>query len=161
MAITTEEVIGAGGLVLPGDYVDILVVYDILFPSDPKDPASLEEAEAYFVHTVLQNIEVLAVSQTIVDLVPEVTNVPGGQPNPPASTVNGQRIRNSEANPEPKAITVTLALTPEQAQKLYIAEANGKVRLIVRPFGDAEERPIDPMIESDLFPRNLPNPFMR
>ncbi len=150
MAVKTSDVIGAGGLVLPGDYVDVLVTYDVEFPSDPKDPSKREKADAYFTHVLIQNVEVLAVSQTVVDVVAEAT--------PSAS---GQRVRNSEAKPVPDATTVTLALTPEQAQKLFNAELNGKIRLMVRPFGEAGEPPLEPMIEIDLFPRNLPNPFLR
>ncbi|HXH21453.1 MAG TPA: Flp pilus assembly protein CpaB [Dehalococcoidia bacterium] len=149
IAITVDEVTSAGGLILPGDYVDILVVYDIDFQSDPRDPSSREKASAYFIHTLFQDVEVLAVSTTVVDTV--ASN----------EATTGHRPRNSEANPNPEAITVTLALSPEDAQKLYLAEKNGYIRLSVRPYNDTEIRPIDPMIESDLFPRNLPNPFIR
>jgi pilus assembly protein CpaB len=156
MAVTVKDVTNAGGLVLPGDYVDIIVVYDIDFGNDPTSPSSHEKADSFFIQTLYQNIEVLAVSTTIVDVVPQSTSSANGS-NPDS----GQRARNTEAKPDPEAKTVTLALTPEQAQKLYLAESNGRIRLAVRPFGDNEEKPIDTMIETDLFPRNLPNPFIR
>ena len=54
---------------------------------------------------------------------------------------------------------MTLALTPEEAQRIYLAEANGKIRLALRPFGDNETLPVDYMTELELFPQNLPNPF--
>ena len=38
---------------------------------------------------------------------------------------------------------------------------NGKVRFSLRRYGDDEVRPIDIQTELDLFPRNLPNPFIR
>jgi Flp pilus assembly protein CpaB len=81
----------------------------------------------------------------------------------PESTpeVDGQRARNSEARPIPDAVTVTLALTPEDAQRVYLAEQNGRIRFALRPFGESDERPIDFMTENDLFPQNLPNPFTR
>jgi pilus assembly protein CpaB len=150
MAVTVSEVVNAGGLVLPGDYVDILVIYDIEFQTKPGDPASKEKVDSYYVQTLMQNIEVLAVSQGIVDIVPEATPAAGGQ-----------RVRNSEGKPAPEAATVTLALTPEQAQILYLAESNGRIRLSVRPYGEGNERPIEGVVEIDLFPRNLPNPFLR
>src|SRR3989337_2112918 len=31
IAVSTSEVTGAGGLVLPGDYVDVLIIYDVEF----------------------------------------------------------------------------------------------------------------------------------
>lgn len=141
-AIKVSEVAGAGGLVLPGDYIDVVVIYDVEF-GDKK-------ADAYLVQTVLQNIEVLAVSQVIVDVVQEAT-----------PTAGGQRERITEAKPDPGANTVTLSLTPEQAQRVYLAEGNGTIRLAVRSYGDATDKPIDYMTELDLYPQNLPNPFQR
>jgi Flp pilus assembly protein CpaB len=75
---------------------------------------------------------------------------------------SGSRARNSEAKVNAEAATITLALRPEEAQKLYLADANGRIRLTVRPYSEPTEvRPIDSMVETDLFPRNLPNPFIR
>lgn len=146
-AITATEVQNVAGLLLPGDYVDVVVVYDIEFRNVEGD---LETEDAFLAHTLLQNVEVLSVSQTVVDI------VPGEEPGE-----TGQRVRNSDAEPDPEAVTVTLALTPEDAQLIYLAEANGAIRLSMRGFGDAEERPIDYTTELELIPENLPNPFLR
>jgi pilus assembly protein CpaB len=150
IAINVSQVQGAGGLVLPGDYVDILLLVSVEFETTRGDFASREKVDNYLVMTLFQNIEVLAVSQTVVDVVAEAT-----------PTTSGQRVRNSEARPDPGAATVTLALTPEQAQRIYLAEANGVIRLDVRRYGEAEERPIEPLQKIDLLPPNLPNPFLR
>jgi pilus assembly protein CpaB len=149
-AIGVSQIAGAGGLVLPGDYVDVLVIYDLEFETQRGNPQSKETVDSYFVHTLFQNIEVLAVEQGIVDIVAEAT-----------PTASGQRVRNSEANPTPDAATVTLALTLEQAQTMYLAESNGRIRLALRPFGDGEERPVNFQVEPDILPANIPNPFLR
>jgi pilus assembly protein CpaB len=149
MSITVEEVVNAGGLVLPGDYVDIIIIYDVQFPS-PTDPNSREVVDNYYVKTEFQNIEVLAVSQAVVDVVPEAAATP---------TAGGHRARNSEHAPNAGAATVTLSLTPEEAQRLYLMEQNGRVRLAVRSYTDDESIPIDYMIERDIIPRDLPSPF--
>jgi pilus assembly protein CpaB len=143
-AIRTSDVQNAGGLVLPGDYVDVIVVYDVEFLNGTEK----ETAEAFMVRTILQNVEVLAVAQSVSDVAPEST-----------VTAGGHRARNSEAPAEPAATTVTLALTPEQVQTMYLAEENGRVRLSVRQYGDSDEQPIEFMTENELWPRNLPNPF--
>jgi hypothetical protein len=44
---------------------------------------------------------------------------------------------------------------------MYLAEENGRIRLSVRPFQEGEEQPVDFVTEQELFPRNLPNPFIR
>jgi pilus assembly protein CpaB len=149
-AISVSDLQTAGGLILPGDYVDVMVMYDVEFNGPAGPAAGKQKADAFLVQTMLQNIEVLAVAQGIVDLVPEAT-----------PSANGQRVRNTELKPAPGAGTVTLALSPEQAERVYLAEGNGRIRLALRSYGDAEERPIDHVTELELFPPNLPNPFLR
>jgi pilus assembly protein CpaB len=155
-ALNADQVQNAGGLVLPGDYVDIVVLHDVQFRSPD---GSVETVEAYVVQHLLQNVEVLAVSQIIVDVVetPATGTENNGQGANGASDT--QRVRNSEARPDPDAVTLTLAVTPEEAQRLYLAEANGRIRLSVRPYGDNETLPVDYQTKLELVPQDLPNPF--
>ena len=146
-AINASEVRDVGGLLLPGDYVDVLVRYDVDFRTPD---GGTETEDAFLAHVLLQNVEVLAVSQTMVDVAAQTQ-----------LDASGQRERISEANPDPSAATITLALTPEDAQLIFLAEANGEIRFALRPYGDAEERPIDYSTELELIPANLPNPFQR
>jgi pilus assembly protein CpaB len=147
-AINASEIQDVGGLLIPGDYVDVVVLYDVDFTGLD---GNLQTKSSFLAHTLLQNVEVLAVSQTVADIVPDTD---------PENT-DQQPIRNSEAAPNPGAATVTVALTPEDAQLMYLAEANGRIRLSMRSFGDSEERPIDYTTELELIPENLPNPFLR
>jgi pilus assembly protein CpaB len=155
-AMNVEQVQTAGGLVLPGDYVDIIVMHDVQFRSAD---GGVETVENYVVQNLMQNVEVLAVSQAIVDVVetPSTTAANGSSGSSGASDT--QRVRNSEARPEPDAITVTLALTPEEVQRMYLAEGNGTIRLAVRPYGDNETLPVDYQTKLELIPQDLPNPF--
>ena len=147
MSYNASAVQEAGGLILPGDYVDVVVLYDVDFPSKGGDKQTVNK---YVAQTVLQNVQVLAISQTVVDLVPEAT-----------PSANGQQARNSEAKADPAAATVTLALSPEDAERLYVAEANGQIRMSLRAYGDGITRSIDPITKMDLVPQNLPNPLLR
>lgn len=146
-AISASEIQDVGGLLLPGDYVDVVVLYDIEFTGLDGGRATEDN---FLAHTLLQNVEVLSVSQVVADIVPEAE-----------PSESGQRVRNSDARPNPGAATITLAVTPEDAQLMYLAEANGRIRLAMRSFGDSEERPIDYTTELELIPENLPNPFLR
>jgi pilus assembly protein CpaB len=157
IAINVSQVVAAGGLVLPGDYVDILVVYDVEIGSGDN----AEVLEAFMVDTIMQNIEILAVSQTIVDTVTQRDSTANADGSTTTVSTGGHRARNSESDPDPAAVTVTLALTPQDAQKLFLAESNGTIRLSVRPFGEDGDQPVEPLFEPDLFPRNLPNSFTR
>jgi len=128
MAITTSSVVGAGGLVLPGDHVDLLWV-----------PSEIEEDHPGS-FLVAEDVEVLAVKQTLVDLPP---TAPGLQEGGDEGTVT-QRVRGSEAEPIPDATTLTLMVTPEQAQMIFCAEAGGTLRLAVRAFGDTTPSGVPP-----------------
>ena len=75
-SISASEVMDAGGLVLPGDYVDIVVLYDVQF----RGSDGVETVESYVVQHLMQNIEVLAVAQAIVDVV-ETPGEAGGSNN--------------------------------------------------------------------------------
>ncbi len=119
MAIETQPVVGAGGLVLPGDRVDILWM-----------PAEvLEDFEGAML--LAENVEVLAIEQTLEELAPAAQSEEGA----PESTAS-ERVRISNAEPLPEAITVTLLLTTEQARLIFCSELSGTLRLTVRSFGD-------------------------
>jgi pilus assembly protein CpaB len=157
ISIEVTQVISSGGLVLPGDYVDIIGVFDVTFGSGDQEITE----ERYFSRIILQNIEVLAVAQTVVDTVPEAGTTTGTDGETTTTDASGQRVRNTEAEPEPKASTVTLSVTPQQAQLLFLAEENGVLRLAVRPYGDATVQDIPFVAETDLIPSNLPRPVVR
>ena len=159
-AINASEVQNAGGLVLPGDYVDIIVLHDVEFLTDPADPSSRETKASYLVQTLMQNVEVLAVSRSVVDVVEvPVETEDGAVAVPVEGEGSSQRVRNSEAAPVPEATSITIAVTPEEAERLYLAESNGRIRLSVRPFGDDETVPVDYQISTELIPQDVPNPF--
>ena len=148
ISIEADQVLSAGGLVLPGDYVDIIAVFDV------KNAEGNVE-EGWLVRTVLQNVEVLAVAQTITD-VPPPADTNGTEAA--ATDSEAQRARGSEAEPNPEATTLTLLVQPEQAEWLFLAEANGKLRAVVRGFGDADTPEVRPIVESELWPAGMAPP---
>jgi len=80
--------------------------------------------------TLLQNVQVLSIETNFVD---------NGVPYD--STVRG--------TPDDKTggTYVTLALTPDQAQLLWLASQKGKVTLTLRSFGDAQIANLTPIAE--------------
>jgi pilus assembly protein CpaB len=156
ISIQVSEVVSSGGLVLPGDYVDVIGVFDVTFGTGDQQTT----VDKYFSRIILQNIEVLAVAQTVVDTVP-AAGVSGETTPTDAGSTSEQRVRNTEAAPEPKASTVTLSATPQEAQLLFLAEENGVLRLAVRPYGDSQVQDIPFVAETELIPPNLPNPVVR
>jgi pilus assembly protein CpaB len=131
-AVNMSPVVGGGGLILPGDYIDIIVVYN-------PDFAQKAGKGPFYSQTIFQNVEVLAVALVVVDTVPDA------QPD-----ASGQIVRNSEAKVDPGAATVTLALTPADAAKLFLAEENGKLRFSVRHFGEGDTPAVPPVTEQQV-----------
>jgi pilus assembly protein CpaB len=132
MAINTDLVVGAGGLVLPGDYVDVYWV--------PKDsPDDTEGAQL-----IAEDVQVLSVQQTILDIPP---TAPGLQAEGEEEAPSGDeaRVRGSEAEPLPEAATVTLMLSVEEIQRVFCAEETGEIRMAVRAFGDHTAAGIAPV----------------
>jgi pilus assembly protein CpaB len=119
LSVEVDEISGVGGLLLPGDRVDVIAVLT-------AEAVGVDSAV-----TVLQGIEVLAVAQKTQEPLPAAEGDSAAEPGPSAS---GQRP--ADAEPQPEARTVTLALTPTQAQLLALIQEQGKIWLSLRPFGE-------------------------
>ncbi len=148
MAVDVEQVISAGGLVLAGDYVDVIMVATI--ESDMPPPLD----ESHLALTILQNVEVLAIDQDMAEVVPE-DSAENGEEGEDGSAADGaevvsQRVPIDQPDANPEAITATLAVTPEDAQILAMADTLADIRLTLRPFGDGEEATVDEMTDFEL-----------
>lgn len=128
LAVSVSEVTGVGGLLLPGDMVDVIALLD-------EGDVGVDKAV-----TLLQNIEVLAVAQE------------AEEPVPPPQELAEEGAASQEAQPlserpedvevQPDARTVTLAVTPGEAQLLALAQEKGKLVLALRPFGEEQTVPL-------------------
>jgi len=133
IAVSVDEITGVGGLILPGDRADVIAVI--------RDQAGVNDR----VVTVLQDVEVLAVAQSAQEPVPAADEEAAAQAETDgASTTSGQLPEDAE--PQPSARTVTLALTPEQVQLLTLVQEKGSVYLSLRRFGD-KAQPQLPVID--------------
>jgi pilus assembly protein CpaB len=148
ISINADQVLSAGGLVLPGDYVDIIGVFSV------KNADGTDET-GWLARTVLQNVEVLAVAQTITDVPPPAED---GTAAAATDSTGAQRARGSEAQPNPEATTLTVLVQPEQAELLFLAEANGTLRAVVRGFGDSDTKEVRPIVKSELWPAGMAQP---
>ncbi len=103
-AVSTEisEETGAGGFILPNDRVDVILSRKL-----PDTGAG----ERYSSETILQNVRVLAIDQTVEDEKGEKVVVPKK--------------------------TGTLELTPRQAETMALARQLGTISLALRPLSDA------------------------
>ncbi len=184
ISISSDEVRSMGGMVQPGDHVDVLAYYEVRVKvvngevvgvSAPEDEdedaededsdsdneeqddqgsgtADEEEWEESFSTYIVQNAEVLAVSQALTpdQLGVQDAAVPTAVPTPGSEDgTDGKETEDSQASKDPQARpsqkSVTLAVTPEEAQRiLHATQASydkdktrdAGLRLIVRAPGD-------------------------
>ncbi len=99
---------GGAGLVAPGDHVDLLLTQNFT-------EANLARGSRSVAETVLQNLRVIAIDQTVGEI---------------AKTKN-QEPKGGAAEPHVSK-TVTLEVTPAQAEQLMVAVQLGKVELSLR-----------------------------
>jgi pilus assembly protein CpaB len=122
-------------LLVPGDFVDVIVLADIqLFGMVP--PIGVSENRDYKgAVTIFQNLQVVSVQRDV---------APGGVPYDPS--VRGEL-------PEQSSISwVTLAVEPEDAQLLFLAASQGSLTLSLRPFGDDTVVEMPPIAEPIALP---------
>jgi len=123
-AVQISEETGGGGNIVPGDRVDVVVVAETGADATRVIQGTL----------LLQNIEVVAVAQETLK---------------PVSPVNedGERIEgdtsagvisaaDSDAEEDPDAATVLVAVFPQDVPLLAVAQEEGTIYLALRGFGD-------------------------
>jgi pilus assembly protein CpaB len=129
MSIKATQVSNAGGLILPGDYVDLVWICC--------------EGRAVLARTVIQNVQVAAIAQSIVDAGPAA----GGE----------EPVVADGGEPEPEAVTMTLLLTPDEAHLLFLAESTGEIRANLRGIGDVDRAAEDFTLVLELVPLEIIN----
>ena len=145
MSVTFTELSTAGGLIAPGDYVDVLGVFNK--STMGKDQSMI----------LLQDVLVLAVAQnTSADQLPRQGSPTGTQPAAQSNAslpLPGRAVSTvSIPQPPPASVpfaaagtrTVTLAVDPEAAERLALAEDYGHLRYIVRPGAERNQSSVLP-----------------
>jgi Flp pilus assembly protein CpaB len=125
MSIAANDVKCVGGMLKPGDWVMVTVTFD----PGPTDPETADDEEApppeAITRILLPKVKVLAVGQTT-DPEPAqttTTQTGGGGVLGGGTAQTEQRVSN----------TITLALLPEDLEKLVFSEEKGSVWLALLP----------------------------
>lgn len=114
ITISISETAGLGGLILPGDRVDLILTYSV--------SGDIIEAERDIraSETMMRNIRVLALDQRL------------GKADQSAET-------KGKAETPPIARTATLEVTPQQAEMVTLAQTLGSVSLVLNSVRDGGE----------------------
>jgi pilus assembly protein CpaB len=124
VSVGVSDLIGAGGLLRPGDYVDVILTVEL-------------QSGDEIGRIVLQNLEVLALDQEMDKVAPEVE---GDEQT---------RVASAGSKTKPDAVTVTLAVAPVEGEVLATADQcaenfSGRLALALRPFGDHDTVEVRP-----------------
>jgi pilus assembly protein CpaB len=101
---------GAAGLVLPGDYVDVILTQTF-------EDAAVDATHKTVAETVMRDVQIIAVDQSLGSAekaAPHAAMTPATAPRAPK--------------------TVTFALTEKQAERMFVAMQLGRLQLSVRPL---------------------------
>ncbi len=112
-AIAVSNAIAAGGLIVPGDRIDILALF-----------TNRDSPELSTVSIVAEDLEVIAVSALLLGIVVEEDEETGSAPG--------------SGPPNQVRATVIVAVPPLQAERLALAEQFGVLRLILRNPDDTQ-----------------------
>ena len=136
MSIQASALNNAGGLILPGDYVDIVWICC--------------QDKTVVAKTLLRNIQVAAIDQGLISSGPvdvKGSTTPQAGANAPVAADQAQAL--------PSAVTTTLLLTPTESQQLFLAETTGKLRLVARNVGDQDMPDTPPSSFMDIAPADV------
>lgn len=104
MAVPVSVESTAGGFILPGDRVDVVVSHQV-----PRPNARNSDERVYIAETVLSNIKVVAIDQTL-------------------------EVKKDQQSA--LGATATLAVTPAQSEALALAKSVGTLSLLLRSYAD-------------------------
>lgn len=124
--VTAES--SAGGFLLPNDRVDVILTHDLSGSGNNYGGGKVWQAD-----TILRDIRVLAVDQIAQpESVPPTTEAGGPAPADPGAPPVETEARVGK--------TVTLEVTPAQAEVLQRAVATGNIALALRSIEDSNGR---------------------
>ncbi|MDX2083813.1 MAG: Flp pilus assembly protein CpaB [Candidatus Melainabacteria bacterium] len=156
VTVAVSETKGVGGFVKPGSRVDILSTFEVPIEGSNKNEEMTK--------TVLQNVMVLATAQQMLDLsvqrsAEELNDAKAAKAQEESEAAEAEQEKENKSAKKKKASkkgkssgskkdgkgsdkdaslvsSVTVAVSPADAEKLVLAEEYGRLRLLLRPEED-------------------------
>jgi pilus assembly protein CpaB len=161
MTVAVTEIKGVGGFIKPGDHVDVVNTFEVKIPNSlvehlSKDYNVYLPPSKWVAKPVLQDALVLATAQKMYED-PKATVVDGvdkaAAANGADKPKDGDKKEGGEGEESKATIvnSVTLAVTPEQAAILALAEETGNLRLALRQENYHEVVPDITAVDDDFF----------
>lgn len=121
MTMPVDAISGVGGLLRPGDRVDILGTFPVGQEEELIPEATGGQSVGYVTMSLLQNVTLLAVGQDIADAAER-----GSQQH---------QVRGGYGH-------VTMSMTPREAELMIVAQTRGDLTLLLRNREDLDQVPV-------------------
>ncbi|MCA9842698.1 MAG: Flp pilus assembly protein CpaB [Cyanobacteria bacterium HKST-UBA03] len=134
ITISVTESKAVAGFIKPGDHVDVLATFEIRVAKEAKEglPVIPFENTIPLTDTVVQDIPVLAIAQEVNE-----KELPHQSDEEEAKTDKDDKKKGGSGA---KIVsTLTLAVTPEQAEKIAFSEEKGVLKVVLRNQSDKEQ----------------------
>ena len=143
ISVAVSELSASGGMIVPGDHVDVIAIARASLEKGTEvspDGRTVTFGEISKATIALQNVEVLAIGQ-------ELRGTEEATTPAVVSAVTGQETATKEKQPQaaPSARSATLALSPQQIQRLLLFSDLCELHLVLRAAEDDKELDIAPM----------------
>ncbi len=128
ITIAVGDVTGVGGLVRPGNFVDIFGTFEYGRPNGTQGGRTQFTDERTETRVLLQNISVVAVERELNQQSPQTSSGSGGL------LLTSSKVQNSANTREIRNVTVLVG--PREAQQLVLAQQVGTLTLALRSTVD-------------------------
>lgn len=118
VGISVKSHVISDRLFRPGDFVDVMLTYRVRINSR-ENPDAQSLVNRYATETVIENVRILAIDKEDTKAVDEAEE-------------EGKKTKKKVG----KRATVTVEVTPENAEKLMLADAMGELGIMLRSIGD-------------------------
>jgi pilus assembly protein CpaB len=131
--VKIDDTASPAGLIAPGDFVDVIVADSVknIVPASGVAIPSTAQVDYKAAVTLLKNVQVISVGRDYIN----------------NGVVYDSTSRGTAVDSDKSVSNVTLALTPEQVQLLWLASQDGKVTLSLRGFGDTSTSDLAPVAQ--------------
>jgi len=125
VGISVRSHVLADRLVRPGDYIDVMVTYRVRV-NTRNNPEAQSVVNRYATETVIKNVQVLAIDKVDTKAIDEADDAGDGK-------------KKKKKTKSSKKATLTLEVSPEQGEKLVLADRMGNIGIALRSIGDNKD----------------------
>lgn len=124
--VSVSKEMGIMEHIKPGDRIDVILVADLKKVMKSSNARKQDNVHSFSSEVILRNIRVLAVGTEVSDIVGKETS-------------KGKKSNGKKAGKKKAPKSITLEVSPKQAEKLAVADAMGTLRFVLRSLSSGHD----------------------